>query len=50
MLTEVGFNDIEIGPAVDTFAGAGGETNARTFDVYGYAFHARKLTDRSVRP
>ncbi len=42
MLTEIGFIDIEIGPPVDTFGGARGEANARTFDVYGYAFLARK--------
>ena len=42
MLTEVGFVDVEIGPAVDTFGGARGEANARTFEVYGYAFVARK--------
>jgi hypothetical protein len=42
MLTEVGFVDVEIGPPVDTFAGATGEANARTFEVYGYAFLARK--------
>ena len=42
MLTEVGFVDVEIGPPVDTFAGATGEANARTFEVYGYAFLAHK--------
>lgn len=42
MLTEVGFVDVEIGPPVDTFGGAAGEANARTFEVYGYAFLARK--------
>ena len=42
MLTEVGFVDVEIGPPVDTFAGATGEANARTFEVYGYAFLTRK--------
>ena len=42
MLTEVGFIDIEIGPPVDTFGDARGEANARTFEVYGYAFRARK--------
>lgn len=42
MLTEVGFVDIEIGPPVDTFGGAAGEANARNFEVYGYAFLARK--------
>jgi len=42
MLTEIGFIDIEIGPPVDTFGGAHGEANARTFEVYGHAFLARK--------
>lgn len=42
MLTDVGFVDVEIGPGVDTFGGAGGEKNARAFEVYGYAFLARK--------
>ena len=39
---ETGFTDIEIGPPVDTFGDARGEANARTFEVYGYAFLARK--------
>jgi hypothetical protein len=42
MLEDSGFIDIRIGPAVDTFGGAGGETNARAFEVFGYAFIARK--------
>ena len=42
MLEDVGFVDIAIGPAVDTFGGARGEGNARAYDVYGYAFIARK--------
>ena len=42
MLEEIGFVDIVIGPPVDTFGGARGEANARTFEVYGYAFLARK--------
>ena len=42
MLIEVGFVDDEIGPAVDTIGGARGEENARTFEVYGYAFVAYK--------
>ena len=54
MLTEVGFVDVEIGPAVDTFGGARGEANARTFEVYGYAFLARKpettFADRPTGP
>ncbi|MBA3605331.1 MAG: hypothetical protein H0W46_05030 [Acidimicrobiia bacterium] len=45
MLGETGFVDVRIGPPVDTFAGAVGEANARTFDVHGYAFLARKPAD-----
>ena len=40
MLEDVGFSDVEIGPPVDTFGGATGETNARAFEVYGFAFRA----------
>ena len=42
MLEEIGFLDVQIGPPVDTFKGAGGEEKARLFAVYGYAFRARK--------
>ncbi len=42
MIEASGFTGVEIGPAVDVFAGAGGESNARTFGVYGYAFIAYK--------
>ena len=42
MLIEVGFVDVEIGEPVDTFGGAGGEANARAYDVRGYAFRARR--------
>ena len=42
MLEEVGFVDIRIGPAVDTFGGAGGEKNARAYEVLGCAFLARR--------
>ncbi len=42
MLEDSGFVDIAIGPPVDTFGGAGGEDKARLFDVFGYAFLARK--------
>ncbi len=42
MMRQTGFVDIEVGPAVDVFAGAGGEGNARAFAVYGYAFLAYK--------
>jgi hypothetical protein len=42
MLEDTGFVDAEIGPPVDTFGGAVGEAKARTFEVYGYAFLARR--------
>ena len=42
MLTDVGFLNVTAGPGVDTFGGAHGEPNARTFDVNGHAFLARK--------
>ena len=42
MLEEVGFADILIGDPVDRFGGAEGEPQARAFEVYGYAFLARK--------
>jgi hypothetical protein len=38
----MGFVDVRIGEPVDTFGGADGETNARTFDVSGYSFYAVK--------
>lgn len=42
MLEDSGFQDVNIGPPVDTFGGATGEPNARSFEVYGYAFYARR--------
>ncbi len=42
MLAEIGFVDIEVGGKVDTFGGAGCEENARTYEVFGYSFIARK--------
>ena len=42
MLEEAGFVDMAIGDPVDTFGGATGEEKARAFEVYGYAFLARK--------
>jgi hypothetical protein len=42
MLEEIGFVDVKVGPPADTFGGASGEKKARLFDVYGYAFLARK--------
>ena len=45
MLEDSGFENVSIGPPVDTFGGAGGETNARAYEVYGYSFLARKPAD-----
>ena len=42
MLVDSGFTNIVIGEAADTFGGANGEGNARAFEVYGYAFMARR--------
>ena len=42
MLEDVGFTGVRIGPAADTFGGAGGEAKARQFEVYGYPFLAHK--------
>lgn len=42
MMRQTGFVEVDIGPAVDVFGGASGETNARSFAVYGYAFLAHK--------
>ncbi len=42
MLTDLGFTAVAMGSPVDTFGGAHGEPNARTFDVQGYPFIARK--------
>ena len=42
MLKDSGFQQAVVGPPVDTFRGAIGEANARSFDVYGYAFLAER--------
>jgi hypothetical protein len=42
-LESAGFADVVVGDAVDTFGGADGEANARTFEVFGYAFRARRI-------
>ncbi|MEZ5489208.1 MAG: hypothetical protein R3F50_02700 [Gammaproteobacteria bacterium] len=42
MLSDAGFENVAVGEAIDTFGGASGEKNARQFEVYGYAFIARK--------
>jgi hypothetical protein len=42
MLEQSGFVEVRIGPPVDTFGDAGGESKARLFEVFGYAFLAYK--------
>jgi hypothetical protein len=42
MLHEVGFVDVRVSAPFDTFGGARGEAKARKYEVYGYAFLARK--------
>ena len=42
MLEQAGSDSVVIGDPVATFAGAGGEADARSFDVYGVAFKARR--------
>ena len=46
MIEEAGFVDVQVGEAVDTFAGASGEEKARAYEVYGYSFLARKTQTR----
>ena len=42
MLEDSGFTDAVISEGVDTFGGATGEEKARAYEVYGYAFLARR--------
>jgi hypothetical protein len=42
MLEQSGFAEVVVGPARDTFAGAGGEEKARRFEVFGYPFLASR--------
>ena len=42
MMRDTGFVELELGPAIDNFVGAGGEPNARKFEVFGYPFLGRK--------
>ena len=42
MLEDLGFTDVEIGPPVDTFGGATGESNARAYEVFGFAFRTTR--------
>jgi hypothetical protein len=42
MLQDSGFADVVVSHAFDTFGGAKGQDKARAFEVYGYAFLARR--------
>jgi len=42
MLQDSGFADVVVSQAFDTFGGAKGQDKARAFEVYGYAFLARR--------
>lgn len=42
LITEAGFVDVVVGEPVDTFGGAPGEGNARSYGVFGHPFFARK--------
>ena len=42
ILEAAGFTNITIGDPVDTFGQSSGEGNARTFEVVGYSFLARR--------
>ena len=42
LLDEVGFVDCQVGPPVDTFGGAAGEANARSYGVFAHPFVAHK--------
>lgn len=44
VLEDVGFIDVQVGPAADTFGGAGGEGEARAYEVDGDALLAREPT------
>ena len=48
MISGAGLVDVELGPPVDTFAGAGGEEKARQFGTYGYPIRARKPSAPAV--
>jgi arsenite methyltransferase len=42
LITDAGFSEVSVGLGTDTFAGAPGEANARTFRVQGHTFRARR--------
>jgi hypothetical protein len=42
MIEDAGFVDVRISEPFDPFAGASGEEKARSFDVLGFTFLARR--------
>ena len=42
MIQGAGLVEVEFGPIVDTFGGAGGEEKARKYGTNGYPIRARK--------
>lgn len=42
LMETAGLTDVRVGPPVDAFGGAPGETNARKFEVFAHAFSAVK--------
>jgi hypothetical protein len=42
VIEQVGFRELRFGDPVDTYGGAPGEGNARTYGVQGYPFTAVK--------
>jgi len=46
----VGLVEVELGPPVDTFAGASGEGKARQFGTWGYPIRARKPAAGELEP
>lgn len=42
LITAAGFDDVAVGLATDTFGEAAGEERARSFEVFGHTFRARR--------
>jgi hypothetical protein len=42
MLEATGFGEVVVGDPVDTFGDSPGEDKARSFEVYGFSFLARR--------
>jgi arsenite methyltransferase len=50
LVRDAGFTRVEVGPPIDTFGGAGGEANARRFEVFGHPFLAHKPQQEGIQP